>query len=383
MKVLHTIQGMTTSLGGPTTCTHDLINAMYKECPGINLLTVDAPDTNEEVLGKSEPWLRLVPYDLKTPIQWSGNLRKYLEKNEYDIYHTNGLWAFVNHETCRIARRNNKPYIISPHGMLYPTALKRNFWKKQPMLKLWFNHDIKSATCIHATCPEEAMHIRNFGYKGPIAVIPNPVVIPEYARLAEHKSHGRKKIGFLGRLHPIKKIEQVLYAMALLNDAERSELCFQIIGKDDERYESWLMEETRRLNLERCVEFLGFVRGKEKYRLLQELWALMVPSVQENFGMIVPEALICGTPVYASLGTPWNILSESGCGWWRDNSPETIVGILREILGKTEDEILKMGRIGRAIITRNYSDNIVADKMWQLYMWITGNTSTPDFVCED
>ena len=171
--------------------------------------------------------------------------------------------------------------------------------------------------------------------------------------------------------------------MALLNDAERSELCFQIIGKDDERYESWLMEETRSLNLERCVEFLGFVRGKEKYRLLQELWALMVPSVQENFGMIVPEALICGTPVYASLGTPWNILSESGCGWWRDNSPETIVGILREILGKTEDEILKMGRIGRTIITRNYSDNIVADKMWKLYMWITGNTSTPDFVCED
>ena len=52
------------------------------------------------------------------------------------------------------------------------------------------------------------------------------------------------------------------------------------------------------------------MQGREKYERLANIWTLFVPSAQENFGMIVPEALICGTPVYASLGTPWGELND-------------------------------------------------------------------------
>ena len=58
--------------------------------------------------------------------------------------------------------------------------------------------------------------------------------------------------------------------------------------------------------------------------------------------MIVPEALICGTPVYASLGTPWNELNECHCGWWRDNEPATIANVIKEILSLSNDELLEM-----------------------------------------
>lgn len=58
------------------------------------------------------------------------------------------------------------------------------------------------------------------------------------------------------------------------------------------------------------------VCGQNKYDRLSKLRVLFVPSVQESFGIIVFEILIYGTPVYASLGTPWQELNEYECGWW-------------------------------------------------------------------
>lgn len=400
MKILQTITGLSAKLGGPSTCTCDLLEGLRDINANVDLLTFEAADN----LGKGNAWLKEVGNDAFLPLGLSKNFRKALEDSKYDIYHCNTIWMYCNHITCKMARDKHKPYILSPHGMLYPTALAIKPWKKWPALKLWFNKDIHSATCIHATCQQEAEHVRAFGYKGPIAVIPNPVVIPDFLKrnsgqyfnnsTSQHFNssdeqqrkvliNGRKQIGFLGRLHPIKKIENVLYALGLLYEEEREKLSFQIMGKYDNRYELWLKDEVKRLHLEDCVEFVGFVSGEDKYKRLQNLWALMVPSAQENFGMIVPEALICGTPVYASLGTPWSELNKYDAGWWKDNSPETIAEILREIISMDENTCIEMGRNGRKLIEEKYEQHKVAQMMYDLYRWIAGEIEKPEFVYTD
>ena len=128
------------------------------------------------------------------------------------------------------------------------------------------------------------------------------------------------------------------------------------------------------------MDFVGFVSGKEKYDRLSRLSALMVPSAQENFGMIVPEALICGTPVYASLGTPWGELNDWNAGWWKDNAPGTIAGVIEEILSKSDEELLAMGKKGRMLIEEKYEQHKVAGMMMQLYEWIINGGVKPDFV---
>ena len=155
------------------------------------------------------------------------------------------------------------------------------------------------------------------------------------------------------------------------------------MGKFDDKYELWLKDEVKRLGLDDSVEFVGFVSGKEKYERLKKLSALMVPSAQENFGMIVPEALICETPVYASLGTPWSELNECRCGWWRDNEPETIAGVIKEILMMSDEDLCSMGRNGRRLMEEKYEQHKVAAMMQQLYSWIGNGMKTerkPDFV---
>lgn len=393
MKILQTIPYMLAAHGGPTTCTCDMMDGLYDVGAKVDLFSSRPLDENQKVVGLGRPWMKTVECDYKTPLALSKHTDEFLRSTTYDLYHANTLWLYPTHATCAYARKAGKPYVLSPHGMLYPTALAVSGWKKRIMGALWYRNDVMRASCLHATCLQEMLHCRSFGYKGPIAVIPNAVVFPKCLE-GIHRTEGsfafhegKRVIGFLGRLHPIKKVEQVLYALDLLRrekEADTRRISFQIMGKYDDAYEQWLKNEVKRLQLESCVEFVGFVSGKEKYERLSQLSALMVPSAQENFGMIVPEALICGTPVYASLGTPWDELNECHAGWWRDNRAETIAGVIKEMLSLSDDELFQMGCKGRRLMEEKYEQHKVAGMMKRLYEWVVidgmAKDTMPEFV---
>lgn len=388
MKVLQSIPFMLASQGGPSTCTCDLLQGLYDNGANVDLLTSKCSNPMDRNLGEGSQWLKEVDMDYRTPLALSSATDKYLRETEYDIYHANTLWLYPVHAVCAYARKIGKPYVLSTHGMLYPTALAVSSWKKKLMGAMWYNKDIMQADCLHATCMAELVYNRKYGYKGPIAVIPNPVVLPKFigespATYSKVSTNGKRTIGFLGRLHPIKKVENIIYALNLLEPELRNKVKLDVMGKFDDRYEQWLKDEVIRLGLEDYVEFVGFVSGEEKYQRLQRLSALMVPSAQENFGMIVPEALICETPVYASLGTPWSELNECQCGWWRDNEPKTIAGVIKEILTMSDADLRSMGRNGRQLMEEKYEQHKVAAMMQQLYDWIGNGMKAdlkPDFV---
>ena len=397
MKILQTIPYMLAEHGGPSTCTCDMMDGLYDVEAKVDLLSSRPLDENQKVVGLGRPWMKTVECDYKTPLALSKHTDEFLRSTTYDLYHANTLWLYPTHATCSYARKVGKPYVLSLHGMLYPTALAVSSWKKRIMGALWYRNDVMRATCLHATCRQEMEHCRAYGYKGPIAVIPNAVVFPDYLKgfvrsVDSFKfRNGKRYIGFLGRLHPIKKVENIIYALDCMREYENGDslldmVCLQIMGKFDDSYELWLKDEVRRLGLQGHVEFLGLVSGKDKYDRLANLSALMVPSLQENFGMIVPEALVCGTPVYASFGTPWEELKTEMCGWWNDNSPETIALIIKEILNTTEEQLFEMGNNGRKLIEQKYEQHKVATMMKQLYEWMVDEkmvmNKKPDFVYE-
>ena len=380
IKVLHTIPDLGIKSGGPTSCVIELMNAMRGKDFNVDLLTLASDEYDGSPMKEREPWLKVLDNDKISPIGYSRNLCNNLYESDYDVYHTNGLWMYCNHITAKVARTKDRPFVLTPHGMLHPRALKRSFWKKWPVRKLWFDKDILSANCIHVTCKQEATYVRDFGYKGPIALIANPVSIPNYVKVAENKPQGKKIIGFLGRLHPVKHVENILYGIAISSQKIRESLLFQIMGTGDAQYERFLHAETKRLGLQDIVEFVGFVSGKEKYDRLRNFSALFVPSEFENFGMIVTEALICGTPVMASLDTPWEILNQERCGWWIDKSPEAIAEVLIQIDNMTEKEIIEMGTRGRQLVESNFSSDIIAQKMIDTYSWIINGGEKPYFI---
>ena len=128
------------------------------------------------------------------------------------------------------------------------------------------------------------------------------------------------------------------------------------------------------------VRFAGFMEGEEKQRLLASLSALFVPSDFENFGMIIAEALSCGTPVFANTTTPWRILNETGCGWWQEATPKNMAAIMRLLLTMEPEKIDEMGRKGAKLVAERFSAESVAQQMKELYQWILTKQNKPSFV---
>ncbi len=381
MKILHTISGFGAKSGGTSTCTYDLISALHKINCETDIVTVLPQNTTDTLMGNGEKWIKTLPNDYISPYGYSRNIRNFIKNSTYDIYHTNGLWMYCNHITCKIARSKSKPYIITPHGMLYPEALYRSYWKKWPLIKLFFKKDILKADCIHATCTQEAETVRKFGYKGPVAVIPNPANLPGYiGDIIKSRNYSETRaFGFLGRLHPRKKVENILYAAARISNKENFKIL--IIGKGDDKYEAFLHEEVKRLNLNN-VEFKGFVTGQKKFEILSNLSCLFVPSDFENFGMIVTEALSVGTPVMASLGTPWEELNTRQCGWWMERTPDNIASIMETIIGMSNTQLKAMGDNGIKLVNEKYTAINVAQQMETLYKWLINKEDKPDFIYE-
>lgn len=375
MKILHTIASMSSRSGGTTACTRELVRALNDAgCP-TDVLTVE--DSAGSAPEEESAFIHAVPNDLRTPLGISRNLRCRLKNwQDYDLYHTNGLWLDVNHATCAEARKAGKPCVVSPHGMLYPQALAIKPGRKKLMLALGHRRDLSHADCIHATCREEAVHLRGLGFTNPVAVIPNPVAVPPWIDQIRRSTGGRFRAGFLGRFHPIKNLESLIRAWGSLK-LRNGELL--LIGDGPADYVAHL----KRLAAEEggeSIRFAGFASGREKYELLASLNVLCAPSHQENFGMGIAEGLLAGTPVIASTGTPWEELRTRRCGWWCGSGTASLAAALEEALSLTPEESRAMGERGRSLIMETYASHHVAASMKSLYGYLLGREPKPDFL---
>lgn len=373
MNILHSIPSMGILSGGPTLST--LLSVQGERSIGLSsvILTYDI-DKGKDRLINSSSFIHLVACPKERRFAYSSSFRKALEDEKADLYHIQGIWQYPSVCTASWARKENKPYVITLRGMLYPQCFEKSAWIKKLSLWLYLKSDLQKAACLHATCVEEMEHLRNMGIHTPIAVIPNPIQIFD----CQDKTilPDRLRIGYLGRIHPRKRVERIFYAVDALQDKNIEIL---VIGDGDATYMQYLQEEAKRLHLDH-VTFTGFLSGEEKERALRSLSYLVVPSDFENFGNIVTEALVKGIPVIASKGTPWEELNTHRCGWWVENDVDTLVATLQEALNTSEAERIAMGERGKQLIRENYSVEMVAGKMKRLYEWILYGGERPEFV---
>lgn len=101
----------------------------------------------------------------------------------------------------------------------------------------------------------------------------------------------------VARLLPKKNIATVLRALALLANAGKARRLV-ICGSGPMEIE--LKRLTKDLGLSNVVEFRGFVQTAEVCQTLAQTLALVLPSTEEQFGQVIPEALSMGVPVLTS-----------------------------------------------------------------------------------
>lgn len=374
MKILHS-GSLAASTGGPAMSTYLALWGLKQL--GDEVSIIQYPLAEGDVMRGNEVTVHYASSPWEKKMLYSPRLKKeMLALGDFDVYHAQGIWQWPTYALASVARMKNKPYLISPRGMLYPQDIaKNNVLIKRLSLKLRLMKDLNEAACVHATCMEEMKHCRDLGVTSPIAVIPNPVEIRDYSY---KKEDAIRRIGYIGRLSPRKNVESLIYAFAALGDlAKKAELL--IIGGGDLSYETFLRSEVERLNLQN-VRFAGFLNGEEKDRALASCSVLAMPSEFENFGNVVVEGLVRSIPCIATHGSPWKELSSRNCGWWVPYSQESITSAVGSALCKSDEELTQMGIRGRQLVEDCYSVESVAVRMHALYSWLMGDGECPDFV---
>lgn len=176
---------------------------------------------------------------------------------------------------------------------------------------------------------------------------------------------------FAGRIEPLKGLDTLLRAFALLED--RSALLVVVGGDQHAREDQWSGEErslrvlAAQLGLGERVRWFGSRPQGSLPALFAAADVVAVPSHYESFGLVALEAQACGTPVVASdVGGLRYIVEDGATGYlvaWDD--PAAFAGRIGEVL---RDDTLRLALGARAVVrARSFAWPRVADRIEELY----------------
>ena len=129
-----------------------------------------------------------------------------------------------------------------------------------------------------------------------------------------HPNPGRY-LAFLGRVSPEKGLERAIEI------AERFAMPLKVAAKVDKEDQEYFEEEIEQLLRRPNVEFVGEIQEKDKGDFLGGAYALLFPiNWPEPFGLVMIEAMACGTPVIACPhGSVPEVVQHGVTGFWIRN----------------------------------------------------------------
>ncbi len=316
-------------------------------------------------------------------IGFAPNASDQLRASGADIAHSHGIWQHTSRVVAQWAMSTNRPYVVSPHGMLDTWALKRSIWKKKIAAQLYENDHLRRAGCLHALCDAEARTIRDLGFDNPICVIPNGIVVPprDDSVLAPWRNvvpHDRRVMLFLGRLHPKKNLEALIEAWP--SDAESPVWQLAVGGWDQGGYEGRLRALVKKRGLEGSVHFLGPLFGREKDAALRRADAFILPSLSEGLPMAVLEAWSYGLPVLQTDACNLPQGFRNSASVRISNRAEEMAKDIRAFMRLGADVQAEIGRNGRRLAEQNFCWNGVAAQMREVYAWLIEGGKQPECV---
>lgn len=384
IHVAHVISDLRPMAGGTSRVVVDVCDALARSGGvEVSLLTQSRPN-DSAVEAKCPEVVRLTGFSnsrfrLAAGLPMRSELNRLLRENSPKIIHSHGVWLGVNYWSAAISSAHRIPLIVQPHGMLAPWALEHRAWKKKAALRLFQDAALHGAALMVATSDQEFEDIRGLGYRAPVAVIPNGVDLDSVGRTmssARRPEGSERVVLFLGRLHPVKGLPNLLRAWSKVR---RIGWRLRIAGPDEAGHLSELMELAESLELGASVEFPGAVAEVDKFMLYQGADLFVLPSHTENFGVVVAEALAHQVPVITTKGTPWSGLPVQGCGWWIDNDVASIAETLNAALMLGDAERKEMGVRGSAYVHR-FGWPSIAKQMSSAYRWMLGLDDMPECI---
>ncbi len=373
MKILSFVSSLDLSSGGPSRSVPMLVKGLAELGVDITLMTVKSENMNTHALEGTTAKLKVL-----SPSFSKKEIAKYLAEERFDLIQIQSMWDLPYHKVMVEARRLGIPYIVTPRGMLEPWSLSQKKWKKKLAWWLYQRNDVQKSVCVFTTAKMEADHISNLGITTSRAVIPNGIETDSYP-CKTSVDIVKKQVLFLSRVHVKKGIEILFDAWKRMH-SEFADWQLFVVGNGEAEYIQSLEDRVECLGLKGSIKIVPPVFGNDKILLYHESALFCLPSYSENFGMVIAEAMSCGTPVITTTNCPWKALNETKTGWCVDLSVDNVEYALREALSMNPTELYDMGQKASKLIYDNFDYRSVTRKTLRLYEWLLGGGEKPEFI---
>lgn len=329
--------------GGPIRSLANLVNAVDYEFYIVTRITDHHSKVPYEGIVDGE-WVQhsqntYVMYFFEEDINES-KIRPLIYDARYDKIYINSLFsplfALLPLRIAKGAGLSSK-VIVSPRGMLKKGALSVKANKKKMFLFFARLIGLYKGVTWEATNDQEAHEImEHFGKKVKYRVAPNLISIPESKSEKPEKKSGEMKLICVARISREKGIKEAVQFLLDANLEGHIELDFYGT-QQNEVY----LEECKELAAKVSgvkIEFKGEVMPHQIPALLGQYHFFYMPTLGENFGHAIAEALTHSTPVIISNRTPWKNLVAHKAGWDLPLESSAFVEALKHCLSMPQSE---------------------------------------------
>lgn len=244
--------------------------------------------------------------------------RTLLNQQDYDVLYLNSLFSYWFSIKPAILARfgllRNPHLLLAPRGELSVGALSLKSRKKQTFLTFAKHVKLYDRVVFQASSQEEQHDIvRVFGKQARVVIAGDvPAPLSSARRTKVGKAKGTAVFVFLGRITPVKNLKGALLVLSHCKKACH----FMIYGPvGDVNYWEECVNIIARMPKQITVKYMGEVDNNSIDEVFDSAHFLLLPSLGENFGHVIYEALARGTPVLISNQTPWRDLQVKQVGW--------------------------------------------------------------------
>ena len=205
-----------------------------------------------------------------------------------------------------------KPLLVAPRGELLHNSLGIKKRKKNLYLSLFKAMRLHKNLIFHSTDSIETGSLADIFSidKSEISEIPN--VSRRYASTGITKGKSELRVVFISRICPKKNLH---FALNILSNTTQI-ITFDIYGPlEDQNYWKKCREIIKNLPPNITVNYNGSLEGNNVVETMKQYHVFLFPTLSENYGHVIVEAMQVGLVPIISDQTPWVNLQEKNAGW--------------------------------------------------------------------
>ena len=280
-------------------------------------------------------------------------LRCVIHSKTFNLIYLNGFFSTLTIKILLLHRLGlipKPPLLLAPRGEFSPGALTLKRKKKHLYIIVAKLLGLYQGITFQASSPFEKQHIQEYFLSQAVKIAPNlppKVKSNSSVTMTRNKRLGSVQLVFLSRISRKKNLHGALEMLSGI----KGEVIFNIYGpEEDTAYTEECHSLVNQLPPNIVCRFRGPIRHEQVPEILASHHFFFLPTLGENFGHAILEALNCGLPVIISDQTPWQNLEEQLAGWdLQLSAPERFHEVVQHCVDMDNDTYQRWSRSARAL----------------------------------